>query len=233
MNTLNSAPGALIQDPAFALTFRLRQPANKPFRACVILLHGVGGNETNLFDLVADLAPDILVIAARAPLTLAPGQFAWFNVSFGSNGPSIDAKQAEQSRQQLDQFVKQCQQTYGIAPERTIIAGFSQGGIMSASLALTSPERVAGFGLLSGRILPEIEPHLASRSALSPLRAFVAHGEYDSKLPVSWAQRSDEWLTQLGVSHISRRYPIDHGISAAMAHDFLAWLETLIANEAN
>jgi phospholipase/carboxylesterase len=157
-------------------------------------------------------------------LTLGPGQFAWFRVAFTASGPRIEAQEAEQSRLVLIRFVAQVQAAYGIAPQQTVIAGFSQGGILSASVALTAPEGVAGFGVLSGRILPELEPHLAAPARLAALQGFIGHGEFDSKLPVLWAQRAEALLSQLGVAHNSRRYPIDHGISAAMQADFLQWL---------
>lgn len=89
------------------------------------------------------------------------------------------------------------------APGNTMIAGFSQGGIMSASVALSAPEHVAGFAVLSGRI----------------------------KLPVMWAQRSDQWLDKLGVTHVTRLYPIDHEISAAMKANFLAWVREQTSSE--
>jgi phospholipase/carboxylesterase len=155
---------------------------------------------------------------------LGPGQFAWFRVAFTASGPRIDAQEAEQSRLDLIRFVAQVQAAHGIVPQKTVIAGFSQGGILSASVALTAPESVAGFGVLSGRILPEIEPHLADAARLTALQGFIGHGDFDNKLPVMWAQRSDALLAQLGVAHVSRRYPIDHSISAAMQADFLQWL---------
>ena len=219
---------SLHTSPDFALAFRLLQPVPAQPRSCLVLLHGVGGAETNLADLASDL-PDTLVVLARGPLALGPEQFAWFRVAFTTEGPRIDASEAESSRQALIHFVEQLQAAYGIAPQRTVVAGFSQGGIMSASVGLSAPERVAGFGILSGRILPELEPHLADAQRLAQVQAFVGHGEYDSKLPVAWAERSGQLLTRLGVAHQSRRYPIDHGISPAMQADFLAWLQPLIA----
>ena len=120
--------------------------------------------------------------------------------------------------------MQQLQQQHGIAPDHSVVAGFSQGGIMSASVALSAPELVKGFGLLSGRILPELEPHWAELASLSRLQAFVAHGEQDNTLPVFWAERSDALLTRLGVHFESHRYPIGHTISAAMHADFLKWL---------
>jgi phospholipase/carboxylesterase len=106
----------------------------------------------------------------------------------------------------------------------TVIAGFSQGGILSASVALSAPELVQGFGLLSGRILPELKPHIADPLQRAHLQAFIGHGELDTTLPVSWAQRSDQWLSELGVAHLTRLYPVGHGISPAMKTDFLRWL---------
>lgn len=227
MNSSPSTLSPLQQSAAFELTFRVRQPQPAKPKACVLLLHGVGGSETNLADLAAAIDPDTLVVLPRGPRQFAPGQFGWFQVNFTASGPSIVATEAEQSRQALIAFVAQLQSAYGIEPRKTVIAGFSQGGILSASVALSAPECVAGFGVLSGRILPELEPHLASRERLAKLRGFIAHGEYDSKLPVLWAQRSHQLLDELGVAHLTRLYPIDHGISAAMQADFLEWLQSI------
>jgi phospholipase/carboxylesterase len=55
----------------------------------------------------------------------------------------------------------------------------------------------------------------------------VAHGDLDTTLPVVWAQRSDQWLKELGVQTSSHRYPIGHSISAAMQVDFLNWVKGL------
>lgn len=228
MSALQNTLSSLQQSADFALAFRIRQPQPAQPKALLVLLHGVGGSESNLGDLAAGVDPDTLVLLPRGPLTLGPGQFAWFRVAFTASGPRIEAQEAEQSRLALIHFVAQLQAAHGIAPQQTVIAGFSQGGILSASVALTAPESVAGFGILSGRILPELEPHLAEPARLTALRAFIGHGEFDNKLPVLWAQRSEALLSQLGVAHSSRRYPIDHGISAAMQADFLQWLSGVL-----
>jgi phospholipase/carboxylesterase len=205
----------LITDPATGLAYRQRGGSGAP-RACVVLLHGVGGDETNLARVGDAIASDALVVLPRGPLTLGPGQYGWFRVSFTASGPVIEEAQADSSRQLVTRFVAQLQATLGVAPAKTLIAGFSQGGIISASVALSAPERVAGFGILSGRILPE-------------LRAFVGHGLQDDKLPVTWAQRSDQWLSELGVAHETRLHPGGHAVSAAMQADFAAWVRKLLA----
>lgn len=210
----------------FDLEFLIQQPQPANPKALVVLLHGVGGNETNLASLVPPLEPDTLVVMPRGPITLGAGQYAWFRVNFTNAGPVIVETEAERSRQTLIRLVAQLQQAYGIAPQKTVIAGFSQGGILSASVALSEPGCVAGFAVLSGRILPELQPHIADQAQLKHLHAFIGHGEYDSKLPVEWAQRSEQLLSDLGVEYLTRRYPIDHGISGAMQADFLAWLRS-------
>lgn len=215
------SPSALV--PGFELAFRLRQPQPAAPRRALVLLHGVGGNENHLEVLADGVGDDVLVVLVRAPLQLAPGQHAWFQVAFGAEGPVIDADQAEASRQQLIRFLAQLQQHWHIAPADTVIAGFSQGGILSASVALTAPERVGGFAILSGRILPELRARVAPREQLAHLAAFIGHGEYDSKLPFVWAERSGQWLSRLGIGYRMQRYPIDHGISAAMRADFVEW----------
>ncbi|WP_114974062.1 alpha/beta hydrolase-fold protein [Rhodoferax ferrireducens] len=224
MNNLQPTISPLQRDPAFDLLFRLRQPVPARPKACVLLLHGVGGSEMNLAELAGAIDPDTLVVLPRGPLEFAPGQFGWFRVAFTASGPSIVAAEAEQSRQAVIRFIGQLQAAYGIDPKKTVVAGFSQGGIVSASVALSAPEQVGGFAVLSGRILPELEPHIASRERLSTLRGFIAHGEFDNKLPMTWAQRADSWLTELGIAHETRLYPMGHEISAAVASDFLHWL---------
>lgn len=221
--SLANALGPLITDAAFDLAFRIRLPAPTHPTRLLVVLHGVGGNESSLAALAEEIDAQTLVVLPRGPLEFAPGQYGWFQVRFTSTGPVIEATQADASRLRLINFVHQLQAAYRIDPQRTVIAGFSQGGILSASVALTAPERVAGFGVLAGRILPELEPHLASRERLAGMRGFIGHGRHDSKLPVVWAERASGWLDALGITRTTRLYPTDHELSAPMRLDFLRW----------
>lgn len=141
------------------------------------------------------------------PVRLGKGLINDSFVSFGPQGPRPDLAAAQQSRQRLAGFITELQAKYAAPAAKTVIAGFSQGGIMSASIGLIQPELVAGFGILSGRILPETEPQLASRTALASIHAFIGHGRHDTKLTVDWAHRADAWLTELGVPHCPAAIP--------------------------
>lgn len=168
--------GPLFEDPAFTLAFRMLQPPPERPASLLVLLHGVGGDETNLASLAAAAAPGTLVVLPRGPVALGPHAFGWFRVAFTGSGPVIDAQEAEASRRLLVEFVRQLQLRHGIDGAHTVVAGFSQGGILSASVALSEPENVAGFGILAGRILSELEPQVAAPSRSSGLRGYVAHG---------------------------------------------------------
>lgn len=214
----------LQRDPQSGLLWRQRI-SPQPAQARLLLLHGVGGRETDLQALAETLDARIEVLLLRGPLTFGPDQYGWFQVSFSVQGPRIDATQADTSRRALIRFL----QTRDNLP--TVIAGFSQGGIMSASVGLSAPQLVRGFAVLSGRILPELKPYLAEPAALAELHAFIAHGRYDDKLPVSWAERAEQWLTELGVKRQIRLYPMGHQLSGEEVADFNQWLTEPLALE--
>ncbi|RKU04383.1 phospholipase [Burkholderia sp. Nafp2/4-1b] len=216
----------LTTDSESGLQYRLRPAAGRP-AGRLLLLHGVGGNETNLLNLAGTIDPRIEIAFVRGPLTFGPNQHAWFPVRFGANGPEIDAARADASRVQLITLLHalSAQDTANNTPALpTVIAGFSQGGIMSASVGLTSPADVTAFAVLCGRILPEIDPLIASHDALSALHALVIHGRFDDKLPVAWADTADAKLTSLGVAHDTRLYDAGHELTAEMARDFSRWV---------
>ena len=209
-----------------ALIHRVRSPqsgsgAGSP---CLILLHGVGANEANLIDFAQQQDPRLTVILARAPITLGPDMYGWFNVTFTASGPVIYAEQAEQSRRILLNFIDALPAAYGVDPGRIWIAGFSQGGIISASVGLTRPDKVAGFGILSGRILPEIAPLIAGAEALAALTAFVSHGVHDGKLSIEFARAAQRLLTEKEVKLSYAEYEAGHELNAAMQRDFHAWI---------
>ena len=190
----------------------------------LILLHGVGSNEANMIDFAQQQDRRLAVISVRGPLTLGAAQYAWFMVRFSASGPVINAPQAERARLMLIEFIDGLAAAYGIDPKRVWIAGFSQGGIMSASVALTRPDKVKGFGILSGRILPEIAPQLAGPAAFQDLNAFVSHGIEDGTLPLHFGQGSRQWLQDRQVPLTYQEYPAGHELNESMQRDFGEWM---------
>ncbi|ALK97578.1 hypothetical protein AB595_25535 [Massilia sp. WF1] len=220
-DTLNE----VLTEPVSGLAYRIRPaPAASAQAPCLLLLHGVGSNETGFIELARQMDPRLTVVLLRGPLVMAPGRFGWFQVRFTPSGPVIDAAQAERSRALLLEFIGRLPDDHGVDPARIWIAGFSQGGIMSASVGLTAPASVAGFGVLSGRILAEVLPQVQHGPALARLEAFVSHGVHDQTLGLHFAQQSRELLTGLGVPLAYSEYAAGHALDGAMIADFQRWL---------
>jgi phospholipase/carboxylesterase len=205
------------REPESGIFFRKACSSSAP-KGRLLLLHGVGSNEANLASMAASLPADLEVLLLRGPLQVGPQGFAWYQVNFTSNGPSFNQEQAESSRQLLLRFIK------ALPPLPTVIAGFSQGGIMSSSVGVTEPEMVKGFALLSGRMLREIDPRIAAADRLKSVSAFIAHGLQDNVLPADWAKEADAWLERIGVAHETHFYTMAHEIIAEELADFSAWL---------
>jgi phospholipase/carboxylesterase len=190
----------------------------------LLLLHGVGSNEHDLFGLVPYLDKRFLIISVRAPNTLGPGSYAWFEVDLTPQGPVINPAQAEASRKALITFLDEAVNAYDADPKQIYLMGFSQGAIMSASVALTRPQLVAGAVLMSGRILPEIQPLIASNEELSGLPFLVVHGTADMVLPISYGRASRQLLSSLPVELTYHEYRIGHEVSQESLADVTAWL---------
>ncbi len=190
----------------------------------LLLLHGIGSNEHDLYGLAPFLDKRFLIISVRAPNTLGPGSYAWFEADFTPQGPIINPEQAEASRKTLITFLKEAITAYGADPKQVYLMGFSQGAIMSASVALTQPELVAGAVLMSGRILPEIQPLIASNEELSGFPFLVVHGTVDMVLPITHGRASRELLSSLPVNLTYHEYPMGHEVNQESLSDVTTWL---------
>jgi len=190
----------------------------------LLLLHGVGSNENDLFGLAPYLDERFLILSVRAPNTLGPGSYAWFDVDFTPQGPVIDPAQAEASREALIDFIGEAITAYGVNPNQVYMMGFSQGAIMSASIALTRPDLVAGVALMSGRILPEIQSLMAAPEKLEGLPILVVHGVADTVLPINHGRASRQLLASLPVELTYHEYPIGHEVSQESLADVSSWL---------
>ncbi len=218
-------------EPISGLTYRIRPGVSEQAKApCLILLHGVGANEVGFIELARQMDPRLTVVLARGPLEFGHMQFGWFQVHFTQNGPAINPEQAEQARQKLLTFVDHLPGLHAIDAARIWMAGFSQGGIMSASVGLTAPEKVTGFGILSGRILPEVLPQVHPGAALSKVRAFVSHGVQDDKLGIHFARHAKQVLTDYKVPLQYHEYQANHTLNMAMVDDFKQWLAPQISS---
>lgn len=211
--------------PELSLVHLVRQPkVPREQPPLLILLHGFGSNEQDLFSFAPVLDERLLIISARAPNTLEFGSYAWFDVVFAPQGNQINPEQAEASRQKLISFIQEAVQAYGANPQQVILMGFSQGAIMSASIALTRPELAAAVVMMSGRILPEIQPLIAPPEQLQGKPFLVVHGVADPVIPVKDARFSRDLLSKLPVELTYREYPMGHEVTLDSLGEIRRWL---------
>ena len=208
-----------------SLHYLVRQPKIKIKKPpLIILLHGVGSNEQNMFSF-ADALPDkYKVVSVRGPLTFGNGSYAWFQVQFGANGSIINEEQAENARKEIIMFIEDLNTVEEFDLNQVYLMGFSQGGIMSYSVALTEPEKVKGIAVMSGRLLHEIKPLVVSEGRLKKVRIFVSHGKQDPVLKYGYAEDAVTYLESMELQPDFHTYNEVHTINKQMLDDVNLWL---------
>lgn len=192
----------------------------------LLLLHGYGSNEEDLFSFAAQLPDEYFIISARAPYSLPPYGNAWYAITFDNDMNKFsDHKQAAVSRDLIAKFIDEVIETYPIDKDNVTLVGFSQGTILSYAVALTYPEKVDRVAALSGYVDTEIIGSDLKRESLSKLRFFVSHGIVDQVIPVEWARKAPEFLEALGLDVEYHEYPVGHGVAPQNFYDLLAWIK--------
>jgi len=191
----------------------------------LLLLHGYGSNEEDLFSFATELPQDHYVISVRAPYDLQPYGHAWYAIHFDADENKFsDNEQAKESVQIIASFIDEIIKQYPIDSKNVNLIGFSQGAILSYATALTYPEKIAKVVALSGYFNQEIVPENIDTNAISHLKFFISHGSVDQVIPVEWARKAKPALENLGLEVEYQEYPIGHGVSPKNFFDFKNWL---------
>jgi phospholipase/carboxylesterase len=189
-----------------------------------MLHHGRGADEHDLLGLGDALDPQgrFHIATPRAPLTMPgwPG-YHWYVVP-RVGYPDPDSFHA--SYRELAAFHGELWRRTGIAPERTVLGGFSMGSVMSYALGLGADRPAPGGILAFSGFVPIVEgwqPDLANRVGL---RAFIAHGRRDPVIAVEFAHRAQEMLRDGGLEVDYHESDLGHQIDAAELTHAVAWL---------
>jgi phospholipase/carboxylesterase len=211
-----------------ALEFQER-PAAAEAEGLAILHHGRGADEHDLLGLADVLDPErrLHVVTPRGPLTLPgwPGHH-WYAVP-RVGYPDPDTFGAAYRR--LSDFHDELWERTGIAPERTVLGGFSMGSVMSYALGL-GPGRPAPAGILAfSGFVPTVagwQPALADRKHV---RAFIAHGRNDPIMDVSFARAARDLLVSAGLPVEYHESGAGHHIDPAHVPAAVGWLRETLA----
>lgn len=193
----------------------------------LLLLHGYGSNEEDLFSFASELPDDYYVVSARAPFDMTYGSYAWYAINFDADENKFsDIGQARASRDIIAGFIDELISEYAIDANNVTLIGFSQGSILSYAVALSYPEKVQRVVAMSGYLNTEIAVDDFIENDFSNLKIFASHGTVDQVIPVQWAQKSIPVLEKLGIPVVYKEYPVGHGVAPQNFFDFKNWLQS-------
>ncbi|WP_047396393.1 alpha/beta hydrolase [Chitinibacter sp. ZOR0017] len=189
--------------------------------ATVIWLHGLGADGNDFAPVVPELGlPEGLAVrfifphAPAMPITCNNGYVmrAWYDiVHFDQISRQADRAGVEASVGHIRALIAE-QNALGIACERIVLAGFSQGGAIAYTAGLTHPEALAGIVALSTYLpTPELlTPQSIAANQATPVLA--AHGSHDPVVGLTLGEQARAAVTQLGVNVEWHTYPIQHSV---------------------
>jgi phospholipase/carboxylesterase len=207
---------------------RLDLKPQGPVRAAIIWLHGLGADGHDFEPLFRDAAgiPEgtrvVLPHAPQQPVTINGGMRmrAWYDIASPDLTADPDLDGIARSAAAVGELLAELEAD-GIPAERTVLGGFSQGGVLALWTGLGYPRGLAGIAALSA-YLPAAPPVTAAQQG-TPI--FQGHGRSDSLIPMALGEAARDRLPALGARNPEwHAYGMDHGVCDAEIADLVAWL---------
>lgn len=210
-----------------------------PPDAAVIWLHGLGADGFDFVPIVEELRlPPTLAVrfifphARQRPVTINGGfvMRAWYDITGLGPGSAEDQAGIRESAEVVRGYVEQ-ENARGIASERIVIAGFSQGGAIAFQAALRHPQRLAGVMALS-TYLP-LRQTLAAEAAPAnrDMPILMCHGLRDPMVPATLGTASRDLLQSLGYKVEWKDYPMEHQVCMEEVLDISKWLQARLSHQ--
>ncbi|KAA0548777.1 esterase [Bacillus sp. BGMRC 2118] len=188
----------------------------------IFLMHGMGSNEKNMLSLVEGLEEQFYLFSIRGHIQ-QPSGYAFFTIE-GYGKPHRDV--FDESITRLSSFIDYTIDHYNIDTKHLFLLGFSQGAILSKTLALALGNRIKGIVALSGYIPAFVKEEYTQKS-VEEVSVFISHGQYDQVLPYEWGVESKQYFEQVGANVTFRSYKAPHTVSLQNQQDFINWIEKL------
>jgi phospholipase/carboxylesterase len=205
--------------------YQVRPAAGEPAGA-LVLFHGRGADEHDLQPLLDFLDPQhrLLGVTPRGPFSFPPGGAHWYKlqqVGFPDRVTFLETY--ENVGAWLDGFLEE----HELGHDRTVLGGFSQGGVMAYSFGLgVGRPRPAALIALSS-FIPTVDGFELDLTEIPPVA--IGHGTYDPIIPVEFGRQARALLEEAGASMLYREYPLPHAIDPAFLTELRGWLERVAA----
>jgi phospholipase/carboxylesterase len=206
-------------EPEAPLAALWREPAGEPAGA-LVLLHGRGADERDLFPLLDLLDPErrLLGVTPGGPHHLPPGGRHWYALGgIPTPDPATFAATAPRLAAFLDGLP--------VPSDRVVLGGFSQGTVMSYAMSLgPGRPRPAGLVAMSG-FLPRVADWPLEPERLRGVPVGIAHGSLDPVIPAQFAAEAEATLTAAGADVLRLSTPVPHMVDP----DWIEPLRDLVA----
>lgn len=215
--------------PSLSLYHIIRKSTRTENAPLLIMLHGYGSDEADLYSFSGELSNDLFIISVQAPIAMNPYGHAWYSIDFDEDkGKWSDNEQAKASRDLIAKFIDEAVEAYPVDKNNVTLLGFSQGAILSYAVALTYPEKVKNIIALSGYVNKDILPETLDKANYSNLDFYCSHGSVDQVIPVDWARQSAPFLEELNIKHKYSEFRVGHGVAPENFREFKEWLSERI-----
>jgi phospholipase/carboxylesterase len=207
------------------LQFIVREPENiTPQTQLLVMLHGYGSNEEDLFSFRHDLPKDWIIVSFRAPRNSDYEGFAWYDIDFNNPDKFLDVDQAVDSMKLIMKSIDNLKHHYQLE-SKTNIVGFSQGGVLTYAMTLTYPDYFHKVACLSSYPDPKILKNIKGKKEIQHLRFFISHGSEDAVIPLDWGRKAADFLYELGAFFTFREYMTGHSVNQKNYIDLINFFE--------
>ena len=204
---------------------KIRPSLIKKNAPLLVLLHGYGSDESDLFSFADELPNELFILSLRAPHKLQPYGNAWYAINFDAQQNKWnDVEQAQEAMKIIISCIEQACTQYDLDKNNVSLLGFSQGCILSMALAINHPELIKNVIGLSGYLCEEFIDEDRTKKDFSHLDFYCSHGSSDQVIPVDWARETPNFLTEKGIKHTYSEFPVGHGVAPQNFFEFRKWL---------
>ena len=192
----------------------------------IIMLHGYGSDESDLFSFAPELPEKYAIFSLKAPHPLKPFGNAWYSIHFDNPaGKWSDEEEAREARDMVSKVIDEIVHEFPIDASDITLLGFSQGTILSFAVALSYPEQVRRVVGLSGYVNANIIMEGIEDRDFSHLKVYSSHGTVDQVIPVDWARNTQAFFNKLNIPCHFSEFPVGHGVAPQNFFEFKKWLE--------
>jgi phospholipase/carboxylesterase len=208
------------------LSYRERAAADAP-EGALVLLHGRGADENDLFPLLDVLDPDrrLAGVCPRGPLALPPMGAHWYVVKrVGYPDPDTFFPTYARLSGWLDSYLAD----RGLTPDRTVLGGFSQGTAMAYALGLGRGRPPPAALMAFSGFIPEVDGLVIEAERAAGMPVVIAHGAVDPVIPVEFGRAARDRLIAAGAEVVYRESSIAHAIDPTVLHELSGWAPDVI-----